>query len=584
MQRATVRSQIHILMILAMFLPYCPAKAVTPFVQSLDRIPSFQLALPKLFDPLHESLAIALDLEDEEIQAKLLQEAKNYIDFRMTRDSETFSKMCAAPQENENPFCLYEATRTPRATARNKHAIRDDRRKVTADLKSAHLEHLNRYSTADLSAGLRAFDDYAPLMGLAKKITDSRECQSSALSASLGYKAEEFFPDAAYIDLARGLYRRTSECSDEAHENTNAVKARFRLALIDIWQNNCTEADSLLSKLEGATEASAILSRVRYWRFHCANVSGNLDLRAETKEALFRHHPMSFQNIAANGDDQRLQLNPLLPETLMMASRSLFRPEMNNLIRATEALIRLGNLSIAADWLDNNANSVSKFEPEVRLYIAFLADRTGNSLPKFKILSSLFDDAPRMLSATALKMFFPLSFYDLLKEQSKELDPLLLISLIRQESAFNRNARSIVGARGLMQVMPATARSIASVSRGKLYDPKVNIRVGTKYFRRQLDQYNGDVELTLAAYNAGFARVDQWMKRYPVGNKLLFIDLMPYKETRDYVTTIMRNYYWYVKLYSNEPYQTQFESAPKLNTVPAKVLAIMSGHATALAQ
>ena len=142
-------------------------------------------------------------------------------------------------------------------------------------------------------------------------------------------------------------------------------------------------------------------------------------------------------------------------------------------------------------------------------------NKIGFALPKFKILSSLFQDVPQMVTLDTMKMFFPIWYVDIVKKQERALDPLLILSLIRQESAFNKLARSGVGARGLMQVMPATARTVASVRTAKLFDPTVNIGVGTKYFSQKLHQYYGDVELTLAAYNAGFSRVDQWKKTLP---------------------------------------------------------------------
>jgi soluble lytic murein transglycosylase len=152
-----------------------------------------------------------------------------------------------------------------------------------------------------------------------------------------------------------------------------------------------------------------------------------------------------------------------------------------------------------------------------------------------------------------MRLYFPLWFFDLVQPQSgEELDPLLVTALIRQESAFNIHAQSRVGARGLMQLMPATARMLAPVRKSKLFDPKTNITLGTQYLRKRLAQYNGDVELTLAAYNAGSSRVDEWKRRYPTDNRILFIDLIPFKETRDYVSSILRNYYWYTKLYGAE--------------------------------
>src|SRR5262249_29534687 len=143
--------------------------------------------------------------------------------------------------------------------------------------------------------------------------------------------------------------------------------------------------------------------------------------------------------------------------------------------------------------------------------------------------------------------------YELVNTPSNPVDPLLVLSLIRQESAFNQRAQSLAGARGLMQLLPATAKQMGAKRSSQLFDPQINVKVGTKYLARKLQKYEGDVELTLAAYNAGFTRVDNWLKRYPVDNRLLFLDLIPFKETREYVSSIMRNYYWYVQLYSKDP-------------------------------
>jgi soluble lytic murein transglycosylase-like protein len=70
-----------------------------------------------------------------------------------------------------------------------------------------------------------------------------------------------------------------------------------------------------------------------------------------------------------------------------------------------------------------------------------------------------------------------------------------------------------------------------------------------RFFSRLVERYDGNVEFALAAYNAGPERVDVWRMRYPVENRLLFLDLIPFKETREYVASIARNYYWYQRLY-----------------------------------
>ena len=102
-----------------------------------------------------------------------------------------------------------------------------------------------------------------------------------------------------------------------------------------------------------------------------------------------------------------------------------------------------------------------------------------------------------------------------------------------------------------MQVMPATARKhFRRISQQELFSPQTNVKVGVSEFSWLLKRYDGDGELSLAAYNAGPHNVDRWLARYPTSNKMLFVDLIPFAETRDYVALIGRNYFWYLSLYS----------------------------------
>lgn len=112
--------------------------------------------------------------------------------------------------------------------------------------------------------------------------------------------------------------------------------------------------------------------------------------------------------------------------------------------------------------------------------------------------------------------------------QRNKLDPLLLYSIMHQESSFKRRAISPKGARGLMQLMPGTA---ARFGVSNIFDPKQNIEGGARYVSFLLNRFNGDLSLTLAGYNAGEGAVDKYGWRIP-----------PYAETQEYVRRISRRY------------------------------------------
>ncbi|MDX6403693.1 MAG: hypothetical protein QOH70_1148 [Blastocatellia bacterium] len=155
-------------------------------------------------------------------------------------------------------------------------------------------------------------------------------------------------------------------------------------------------------------------------------------------------------------------------------------------------------------------NSASTVRPTVLTYDPLLATNAGSALHGYTTGSSQIDG------------------YLIDSGTRNGIDPLLLYSIMHQESSFKSHAISPKGARGLMQLMPGTAMRYGVTN---IFDPRQNIEGGARYVRFLLERFDGDVNLTLAGYNAGEGAVEKYGWRIP-----------PYAETQEYVRRISRRY------------------------------------------
>ncbi len=155
---------------------------------------------------------------------------------------------------------------------------------------------------------------------------------------------------------------------------------------------------------------------------------------------------------------------------------------------------------------------------------------------------------------------FPTPFREAVTQRSRDigLDPAYVYGLIRQESRFIMDARSGVGASGLMQVMPATARETArhigltGFTADQINDRDTNIVIGTAYLKRALDDFGGSMALAAAAYNAGPGRPRSW-RNGPVLEAAIWAENVPFNETRDYVKKVLSNTTNYAALLTGQP-------------------------------
>lgn len=181
------------------------------------------------------------------------------------------------------------------------------------------------------------------------------------------------------------------------------------------------------------------------------------------------------------------------------------------------------------------------------------------------------------------KLAFPLPFQDDLEKYSAEngIDPYIVAGLIRQESEFNPKVVSRANAYGLTQIVPSTGRDLSrriglkSFRTPMLFDPAVNLRLGTYYLKSLLRSFDGRWEDVLAGYNGGPSRARRWRTFGEFQEQAEYIETIPFDETRDYVQSVLRNAAVYRKLYSRPAAAIHSTNEPRPVAQPAR------GNATA---
>lgn len=240
-------------------------------------------------------------------------------------------------------------------------------------------------------------------------------------------------------------------------------------------------------------------------------------------------------------------------------------------VERARQLAAAGLSDLALSELDHGCGELPGSDKSLCYSMSRIYQSSGNYFGAIAAMRRAFPDYATLPSAALPEeiwnLLFPVRHLSTIKQNAavNSLDPDLILALIRQESAFQESARSQANARGLMQVLPATGRMLARqagiqrYTTAKLYQAEANIVLGTRYLASLLQRYGGRVELALAAYNAGYSRVDRWLQQFGDADMAAFVERIPFSETRGYVKQVLSN-----KAHYHLRTSQQFGDAPGL--------------------
>lgn len=227
-----------------------------------------------------------------------------------------------------------------------------------------------------------------------------------------------------------------------------------------------------------------------------------------------------------------------------------------------EWLSAVGEEEIAREYLDAATDGYKKHKnQDQETWLALLGyyARAGQFIDLFEKLGELPSERRNSILELQPTLLFPKPYYTTVKSaaESHRVQPELIYSIMRQESAFNTRARSPADAFGLMQILPEVAKvsaeqiNIPFFSPEDLYNPQINIPIGAAHLRELLDMYKGKFIPAIASYNAAHTAIKNWIKTRYRGDAIEFIEDIPYEETRNYVRLVLRNMIFY-SLMENE--------------------------------
>ncbi|MBN2188524.1 MAG: transglycosylase SLT domain-containing protein [Chitinispirillaceae bacterium] len=362
--------------------------------------------------------------------------------------------------------------------------------------------------------------------------------------------------------------------------SARAEESFIRHALSLYREEKYNDALRELAPFETKFREPALLPACRYWRAKCFLGLSRIDTARKQLSALAQEEPYNYYAERARdllllyGDSAGAALRIDTTADIERALRwldSLVPPSGKSLSSDDSLNIRRG-LFLAATGAAADAELFIEpvelscpadlsLEFRIALFYRSLGAMTQASRSGRRLAWRIPPEFRASIPLPIYEVMYPFYYSDIVNGEAprRRLDPALVLGVIRQESIFNPSIVSRAGAVGLMQIMPATGAEIArdlgeQFSVDTLYDPRANIRYGTFYLRKLLNQFSGNEVLAIAGYNGGPHNARAWYALSRDKDFDLFVEDIGFSETRNYVKKVLANYWFYRRLSRGGPF------------------------------
>ena len=356
---------------------------------------------------------------------------------------------------------------------------------------------------------------------------------------------------AGLYEYVGGNFSKAKEhwinCLDNPHESSQIPMTIFWLSLAELKLDQKEKSDNYLSKLLKHFPLSYYSTVAPV----IANLKTTQEIHANL-ESFFGESREKHRKFLNHGRISVSEAKKILSKEPNLAP-SILRIEVINKLKNRPLMLAAAKEfeSVLRDLTERKSLTASVEEAGL-IYAARVFFVAGKYLSTISIthrISQKNGDFWRIWP-DHIHFFFPKPFTDIYKDSAAEfdLDAETLLAISRQESAFSASIESHAGALGIMQLMRTTAKKYADILKissheidSVLSDPKVNIRLGAMYLSTLSRHYRNFTPAIYAGYNAGENAVDQWIKYRSHSNHLIFVELIPFGETKDYVKNVWRN-------------------------------------------